>query len=121
MLHEEGSSDSPTAFVTEGGWSGTAYGIMRVGDLAYRLNDQEAFFLRREGQRLLLAGVASFAKLLRPYGLIPSDGLFIDIYALRGFCKLFAGDITFRIPNFKAVDINDDVNGDINGPAIPIS
>jgi hypothetical protein len=96
VRYEGGGDVSPTAFVTEGGWSGAAYGTMRVGDLAYQLNDQQAFFLHPEGQRLLLAGVASFADFLSflPYRLIPPDVLFIEISVLRGFYLYF--DLTLH-------------------------
>jgi hypothetical protein len=94
---------------------------MRVGDLAYQLNNQEAFFLRREGQRLLLAGVASFADFSALIGFIPPDVLFIGISALRGFCEFFAGEITFRTPVLELADSNDELGGDIIGLAIPSS
>jgi hypothetical protein len=114
-------SDRPTAFVTEGGWSGEALGTVQVGDLAYQLNNQEAFFLRHEGQRLLLAGVSRCAFLLCPDSPIPLDELFINISVLRGFCEFFAGVVTFRTLGRGFAGSNDGLYGDINGLAIPRS
>jgi hypothetical protein len=85
------------------------------------LNKQEAFFLRREGQRLLLAGIASCAVLLRPYRLILPDVLFIDISILRGFCEFLEGDITFRTAVLGPAGSNDELDGHINGLTIPRS
>jgi hypothetical protein len=106
--------DQPAAFVTKGGWSGEALGRAQVGDLAYELNNKEAIFLRREGERLLLVGVSRCAVLLRPDILIPRDKLFIDISVLEEFCYFFAGVVTFRTPGFGLPDSNNEIDGDIN-------